>query len=177
MTGSYVIAREQWVSHQVMFGHEAQTVDETNHGAVIHAYFGPQYFTGNRSIFTRLKSVVETCLSCEVAAFMVPKILEHTFMVIRSFVLFLPSAVFSNNAARVTSGKSLTYKPVSSQLNIWSRGIFSPWSTRSQNCQHNPYQLKSSPLQQTGFKSHAFYRISTSILHLQRISFVHSGIC
>ena len=47
----------------------------------------------------------------------------------------LLSAVFSNDAAKATSGKSLKYKPVSSLLKIWWCEIFFPWWRRSQSYQ------------------------------------------
>ncbi len=54
-----------------------------------------------------------------------PEALEHRLIVTRSFDFFLPSAVFSELAARVTSGSSRKFNPVSSQLKIWLRERFS----------------------------------------------------
>ena len=54
-----------------------------------------------------------------------PEALEHTFNVTRSFDFFRPLADFSNDAASVFSGRRRKYRPVSSQLNIWSGQSFS----------------------------------------------------
>lgn len=51
----------------------------------------------------------------------VPEAFEHRFSVTRSLHFFLPSADFSKLEAKVTSGSSQKFKPVSSQFNIWLR--------------------------------------------------------
>ena len=94
-----------------------------NHGETIREiglwssrhFLGLVYFTGNKFMSTFLKHRGRLALA--------PEAFEHRLIVTQSFDFFLPSAVFSKLAARVTSGSSRKFNAVSSQLKIWLREI------------------------------------------------------
>lgn len=75
--------------------------------------------------YSDFRSIVDVVI-CQISEVVIWICMRH-WTYIHSLDFLLPSTVFfSNDAARVTSGWSWIYRPVSSQLNTWLRNRFFP---------------------------------------------------